>query len=103
MRRRDQLGTIFLAIWLILTGLNSLLNFDIPQGGTILAVLALVTGILLIAEVRGAISRNLGRLLLGIYLILLGLIPILNLTFPGDLVVLAVLATAAGVLLLLGR
>ena len=54
MKRRDQLGTIFLAIWLILTGLNSLLNFEIPQGGTILAVLALVTGILLIAEEIGS-------------------------------------------------
>jgi Na+/phosphate symporter len=103
MKRREQLGTIFLAIWLILSGLVSLLSLDIPQGGTILAVLALVTGILLIAEIRSAVGRNLGRLLLGIYLILLGLIPILNLTLPGDMIILAVLASAAGILLLLGR
>jgi len=49
------------------------------------------------------ITRNLGLLLLAIYLILQGLIPLLHLSFSGLSVVMAILAIAAGVLLLLGR
>jgi hypothetical protein len=49
------------------------------------------------------ITRNLGLLLLAIYLILQGLIPLLHLSFAGLYVVIAILAIAAGVLLLLGR
>jgi hypothetical protein len=49
------------------------------------------------------ITRNLGLLLLAIYLILQGLIPLLLLSFAGLYVVMAILAIAAGVLLLLGR
>jgi hypothetical protein len=49
------------------------------------------------------ITRNLGLLLLAIYLILQGLIPLLHLSFSGLYVVMAILAIAAGVLLLLGR
>jgi hypothetical protein len=49
------------------------------------------------------ITRNLGLLLLAIYLILQGLIPLLHLSFAGLYVVMAILAIAAGVLLLLGR
>lgn len=48
-------------------------------------------------------TRNLGMLLLGIWLILTGLIPLLNLGSPGLSTILAVLAVAAGVLILLGR
>ena len=49
------------------------------------------------------ITRNLGLLLLAIYLILQGLTPLLHLSFSGLYVVMAILAIAAGVLLLLGR
>ncbi len=49
------------------------------------------------------ITRNLGLLLLAIYLILQGLIPLLHLMFSGLSVLMAILAIAAGILLLLGR
>lgn len=45
--------------------------------------------------------RNLGMLLLGVWLILTGLLPFLNVGLPG--IVLALLALAAGVLILIGR
>jgi hypothetical protein len=49
------------------------------------------------------VSRNLGMLLLGVWLILTGLVPLLNLSFQGLSTVMAVLALAAGVLVIAGR
>ncbi len=49
-------------------------------------------------------SRNFGMLLLGIWLILTGLLPLLNMRIsPTVTMVLAVLAIAAGVLIILRR
>jgi hypothetical protein len=49
------------------------------------------------------VTKSLGMLLLGIWLILTGLLPLLNNPIAGIGMVLAVLAIAAGVLILLGR
>jgi hypothetical protein len=49
------------------------------------------------------LTKNLGILLLGIWLILNGLIPLLNLSFAGLSMIMAILAIASGVFLLLGR
>jgi hypothetical protein len=49
------------------------------------------------------LTGNLGMLLLGLWLILTGLIPLLNLSVSGLGVILQVLAIAAGVLILQGR
>ena len=49
------------------------------------------------------VTRNLGMLLLGIWLIVTGLVPLLNLSFAGLGTLLAVLAVAAGALILVGR
>jgi hypothetical protein len=48
-------------------------------------------------------ARNLGILLLAAWLILTGLIPLLNFSFSGLSTVMAVLAIAAGVFLVVGR
>ena len=48
-------------------------------------------------------TRSLGMLLLGIWLILTGLLPLLRLNLPESSLILAVLAIIAGVLILLGR
>ena len=48
-------------------------------------------------------TRNLGMLLLGVWLILTGLIPFLDLTSAGLHNLLGILAIAAGALILLGR
>ncbi len=47
------------------------------------------------------LSHNLGMLLLGIWLILTGLIPLLRLSFSGHSTLMAVLAIAAGALIVL--
>jgi hypothetical protein len=49
------------------------------------------------------ITKNLGMLLLGIWLIATGLIPMLNISFSGLGTVMAVLAIAVGALILVGR
>ena len=49
------------------------------------------------------LTRNLGMLLLALWLILGGLMPLLNLSFSGVGTVMAILAIAAGVLILIGR
>jgi len=49
------------------------------------------------------LTRNLGMTLLAIWLILYGLIALLGLSFSGLGVIMAILAIAAGVLILLGR
>ena len=47
-------------------------------------------------------GRNLGMLLLGVYLILIGLLP-LGISFPMEVTITALLAIAAGILILLER
>jgi hypothetical protein len=49
------------------------------------------------------LTKNLGMLLLSIWLILTGVIPLLNLSFSGLHIVMAILAIVAGLLILLGR
>jgi hypothetical protein len=49
------------------------------------------------------VTRNIGTLLLAVWLILTGLIPVLNLSFSGLRTVMAILAVAAGVLIVVGR
>jgi hypothetical protein len=47
--------------------------------------------------------RNFGLLLLAAWLILTGLIPLLNLSFSGLGTVMSILAVAAGILIVVGR
>ena len=49
------------------------------------------------------LTRNIGMLLLAAWLVLTGLIPLLNLGFSGLATVMAILAIAAGVLIVVGR
>ena len=49
------------------------------------------------------LTKNLGMILLGIWLIMTGLILLLHLSFEGLPLMMAILAIASGVLVLLGR
>ena len=49
------------------------------------------------------LTRNIGMLLLAVWLILTGVVPLLNLSFSGLGTVMAILAIAAGVLIVVGR
>ena len=48
-------------------------------------------------------TKSLGMLLLGIWLILTGLLPLVNFSFSGIGTVMALLAIVAGALILIGR
>ena len=97
-----NLGMLLLGIWLILEGLLPLLKITIPASGTILALLAIAAGVLiLLRPVRP--TRRLGVLLLGVWLIATGLLPLLSINVPVSDIILALLAIAAGILILLER
>lgn len=49
------------------------------------------------------VTKNLGMLLLSVWLVMTGLIPLLNISFSGLGTVMAVLAIAAGALIFVGR
>ena len=49
------------------------------------------------------LTRNIGMLLLALWLILTGVIPLLHLSFSGQGTVMAIIAIAAGVLIVVGR
>lgn len=49
------------------------------------------------------LTKNIGMSLLALWLVLTGLVPLLNLSFSGLGTVLAILAIAAGVLIAVGR
>ena len=49
------------------------------------------------------VTRSVGMLLLAVWLILTGLFSLLGISFTGFAVLMAILAIAAGVLILLGR
>ena len=49
------------------------------------------------------LTKNLGMLLLGAWLIITGLSKVISFNIPGDGMIMAILATAAGVLIVLGR
>jgi hypothetical protein len=49
------------------------------------------------------ITRNIGMLLLAIWLILYGLIALFSLSFSGLGIIMGILAIAAGIFILLGR
>lgn len=49
------------------------------------------------------LTKNIGMLLLAVWLILTGLIPLLNLNFSGLSLLMSILAMASGVCILIGR
>ncbi len=49
------------------------------------------------------LTKNLGMLLLGIWLIVMGLVSLFGLSFQGLPILMGLLALAAGILILLGR
>jgi hypothetical protein len=49
------------------------------------------------------LASNMGMLLLGIWLVLFGALPLLNISFQGQVTVLNVLAIVAGVMILMNK
>ncbi len=98
-----NLGNILLGIYLIAVGLVDLIGLKFNGLATILAVVAIAAGVLILVAGRGRPSSLWGTILLAIWLILIGLLDLTSFKFNGSATVLAILAIAAGVLILLRR
>jgi hypothetical protein len=96
---KRKLTAIVLGAFLILTGLAGLIS-GLGGLGLVTAILAVAAGVLILAYTPG-VSFRIGWLLAAIYLIVYGLASILSFSFSGMGTVLAILALAAGVLLLI--
>ncbi len=94
-------ANILLGIWLIVTGLIFLGGLRFSGSGIILAVLGIVAGILfLLAGSSEKLWSRMGFVLLGVWLVAGGLVPLFHIHFPGSGAVLAVLSVASGVLII---
>lgn len=96
---KDRLTYVVLGIFLILSGLVTFVT-GLGGIGIVISILALAAGILILVS-RPGISSFAGWVLAAIYLILLGLTGIVDIGFDGLGTVMAVLAIAAGVVLLI--
>jgi len=97
-------ANILLGIWLVLTGLVHLGGISFSKSGVILAVLGIVSGILFfIADRSEKLATQAGSIFLGVWLVAGGLVTLFHLHFAGSNVILAVLAVAAGVMVLITR
>ncbi len=97
-----KVANILLGIWLIVAGLVSLGGIRFTASGTLLAVLGIIAGILFLLADRGEkLLPRAGSILLGLWLLASGLFPLLHVHFSGSYIILAVLAVAAGVLILI--
>ncbi|NTW58642.1 MAG: hypothetical protein HGB21_02605 [Nitrospirae bacterium] len=97
-------ANILLGLWLVLTGLVHLGGISFSKSGIILAALGIVTGILFfIADRSEKIAMQIGSIFLGVWLVAGGLMSLFHLHFAGSGVILAVLALAAGFMVLITR
>jgi low temperature requirement protein LtrA len=97
-----KVANILLGIWLVVAGLISLGGIRFGSSGTLLAVLGISAGILFLLADRGEkLLPRAGSILLGLWLLANGLFTILHVYFSGNHIILAVLAVAAGVLILI--
>ncbi len=101
-------GVVLLSIWLILTGLIELVGLNFANLGLLMGLLALVAGVVIVLDSSNLLrgkksSRRVGWILLGAWLILTGLLTLVDMAFAGLTLLLGLLALAAGVLILLDR
>jgi hypothetical protein len=97
-------ANILLGLWLVLTGLVHLGGISFSKSSIILAALGIVTGIMFfIADRSEKIATQIGSIFLGVWLVAGGLMSLFHLHFAGSGVILAVLALAAGFMVLITR
>ncbi len=100
MKIFENLGTLFLGIWLFLSSLLSLTGIKIPMN--FIYLLGVITGIMLLVS-KAKLSGSLGKVILGIWLLIQGLVPFFELKIPYIGILMSLLAICAGILILLKR
>ncbi len=96
---RERLTYIVLGAFLILTGLTGFIS-AISGLGTIIAILAIAAGVMILIF-HPDISIRIGWILAAAYLILRGLVGLIDFSFAGLGTITAILALAAGIVLLI--
>ncbi len=97
-----RIALIVLGVWLLLTGLFPVAGISFSGSGLVLNVLAIAAGVLILMQGDSWPAR-IGMLLLGAWLVLTGLLAVVNVGIQGAGLILNLLALAAGVLILLER
>jgi hypothetical protein len=105
-RRRlsKSLGIVLVSIWLIGFGVLHLVEVDSPNSAAALDAIAMTAGIVLLAGLsERRLTEKLSMLLLSIWLVVLRLTGLTDLSFSNLETVLPLLAAAGGILILLNR
>jgi hypothetical protein len=104
MKIVNNIGLIIFAVWLLVRGFVELFRLTFAGMDFILPLLAILAGVLLLLRIRESnVAINIGFLLLSVWLILTGAMPLLGVNIPELTIILSVLGLAAGVLLLMGQ
>ena len=102
MKMSENLSTLLVAVYLIVTGVVSILGIHIAVLSNLIPLIALVAGLLLLIG-TGKLPKSLGIVLLGVWLILKGLMPFVYISIPYFAFLTDGFAIAAGILILLRR
>lgn len=95
-----RIAMIVLSVWLILTGLFAVADIGFPSSSLVLNLLAIVAGVLILLQGQSW-SAKIGMILLGVWLMVEGLFPLVDIGIRGVGLVVNLLAIAAGALILL--
>ncbi len=96
-------GLLLLGIWLISHHLLQLISFHFSHDKFLLTCIALTAGILLLVHELRAKLESIGTLLLGLWLIIGASITLFKFSFPSSQLVMAILASLAGLLLIIRK
>jgi hypothetical protein len=103
MKLSQRLGFVVTATYLIVEGVINLVDANIRIPSIVVSLLAIAAGGILLLSLSGRRDRHLGVLLLGVWLVLRGIIPLINLNFTGLSLIMGILALLAGVFILVSQ
>jgi hypothetical protein len=104
MKALNNIGMIILALWLVAQGMVTMFQINNPNLTVALPVLAILAGVMILLRLRESKPLvSLGILLLSVWLILTGIIPILHAQSTELALVMAALGLAAGILILVAQ
>lgn len=95
-----RIALIVLSIWLIAMGLFAIADIEFTGSGLVLNLLAIAAGVLILLQGDNW-PAEIGMILLGVWLVLRGLLPLIDIGIQGVDVIQNLLAIAAGVLILI--
>lgn len=90
-------------LWLLLVGALALLSVEFKLQSLLMGLLALVVGVMLLASGLPRVRRMVGTRLTGVWLMIVAAFSLLSLSFAYSNLITAILAIAAGALLVARR